>query len=80
MRIEFSADKMPFIIARVRDHFGGETGQAKIGRDAQVERAESNERVEWFDTDDLSLLDPGHYEAEGLIEIGNRFANKLAEE
>jgi len=77
LRTEFSADGMPFIIARIRDHFGGETGQAKIVRDAQVELAESAERIEWFDTDDLSLLDPGHYDADGLIEVGNRFAQKI---
>lgn len=34
IRMEFKREKMPFIIARVRNYYGGKTGQAKIVRDA----------------------------------------------
>jgi hypothetical protein len=74
MRTEFKTAKMPFVIARVRSHYGGETGQAQIVRDAQKEMGESMEQVAWFDTDDCSMLNAGHYDADGLILIGKRFA------
>lgn len=79
LRTEFNASTMPFIIARVRDYYGGETGQAKIVRDAQAKVAESTENVAWFDTDDCSTQDAGHYDASGLADIGNRFAKKYKE-
>lgn len=74
MRTEFITPDMPFIIARVRSHYGGKTGQAKIVRDAQVNIAKADKSVHWFDTDDCSMLNAGHYNAAGLIEIGKRFA------
>jgi len=79
MRTEFKTSKMPFIIARVRNYYGGKSGQAKIVRDAQVNVAESTDNVAWFDTDDCSMLNAGHYNASGLVEIGNRFAEKYRE-
>ncbi len=79
VRKEFKTPEMPFIIARVRSHYGGKTGQAKIVRDAQVKIAESDKNTGWFDTDDLSMRNAGHYDAAGLIEIGKRFAKKYQE-
>jgi hypothetical protein len=79
MRTQFKTPKMPFVIARVRNYYGGSTGQAKIVRDAQVNVAKSTDNVAWFDTDDCSMLNPGHYNAAGLIEIGKRFAEKYKE-
>jgi hypothetical protein len=74
MRTHFKTPKMPFVIARVRNHYGGKTGQAKIVRDAQVKIAGADKNVGWFDTDDCSMLNAGHYNAAGLIDIGKRFA------
>ena len=71
---EFSVLSMPFAIARVRNYYGGETGQAKIVRDAQVRIADSTNNVAWFDTDDCSMQDEGHYDEDGLETIGRRFA------
>tara|TARA_B000000557_G_C20723891_1_gene421336 strand:+ start:21 stop:857 length:837 start_codon:yes stop_codon:yes gene_type:complete len=79
LRTEFSVLSMPFIIARVRNYYGGETGQAKIVRDAQVRIADSTNNVAWFDTDDCSMQDEGHYDADGLETIGRRFAKKYRE-
>ena len=79
LRTEFSAFSMPFIIARVRNYYGGETGQAKIVRDAQVRIGDSANNVTWFDTDDCSMQDAGHYDANGLKTIGRRFAKKYKE-
>jgi len=79
MRAEFKTPNMPFIIARVRSHYGGKTGQAKIVRDAQVKVAKSTKNVAWFDTDECSMLNAGHYDAKGLADIGKRFAEKYQE-
>ena len=48
-------------------------------RCAQAKVAESTENVAWFDTDDYSTQDAGHYDASGLADIGNRFAKKYKE-
>lgn len=74
IRAQFKAPTMPFVIARVRSYYGGETGQARIVRDAQVKIAGTDKNIGWFDTDDCSMLNAGHYDAAGLIEIGKRFA------
>lgn len=81
MRGEFKTPKMPFIIARVRDYFGGASGQAEIVRKAQINVAQNTENVAWFDTDDCSMMEhpKGHYDAAGLIEIGKRFARTYKE-
>lgn len=79
MREQFDAPGMPFIIARVMNHYGGKSGQAKIVRDAQQKIGETDPRAAWFDTDGLPLNDPGHYKGDGLIEIGKRFAKAYGE-
>jgi len=79
MRAEFKTPEMPFIIARVRDHYGKKTGHAKLVRDAQVKVGETVKFAGWFDTDDCSMANAGHYDAAGLIEIGKRFAEKYKE-
>ncbi|MFT6794608.1 MAG: hypothetical protein ACJAR1_002619 [Rubritalea sp.] len=77
MREQFKTPKMPFIIARVKDHYGGKTGQAKIVRDAQVNIAKTDEGVEWFDTDKYPMVNAGHYNGEGLVIMGKDFAKAL---
>jgi hypothetical protein len=79
MRTEFKTPSMPFIIARVRNHYGGKTGQSKIVRDAQVKIATLIKNVTWFDKDDCSMLNAGHYNAAGLADIGKRFTAKYQE-
>ena len=74
MRKEFKELKMPFIIARVKDYYGGKTGQAKLVRNAQVKIANKAKKVAWFDSDDCELFNAGHYNTKGLIKVGNRFA------
>jgi hypothetical protein len=77
MREQFITPEMRFVIARVKDFYGGKTGQAKIVRDAQVDIAKSTEGVEWFDTDDYPMVNSGHYNGEGLIMMGKDFAKAL---
>ena len=75
MRAQFKTPHMPFIIARVRPHYGGKTGQATLVRDAQGKVADSSQSIGWFDTDDCELRNKGHYNAVGLVTIGKRFAD-----
>ena len=74
MRTQFRSPRLPFIIARVRD-FYGHGPQAKLVREAQYNLAKTLENVVCFDTDDCgALIQGGHYNTAGLIEIGKRFA------
>jgi hypothetical protein len=81
MREQFKTPEMPFIIARVLSFYGGETGQAAIVRDSQVKVAEADPNAAWFDTDDSPIIDPetnqGHYNAEGNLINGRRFAEAM---
>ncbi|HIL12008.1 MAG TPA: hypothetical protein EYG11_25255 [Candidatus Latescibacteria bacterium] len=79
MRAKFKTPEMPFVIARVLNFYGGETGQAKIVRNAQVKIAESTANVTWFETDTLERENHGHYHSKGLVTIGHRFATGYAE-
>ena len=79
MREQFKTPDMRFIIARVRSHYGKENGHAKIVRDAQVKVAEDDKHCAWFDTDDCTMVNAGHYDAGGLVVIGKRFAEKYVE-
>lgn len=77
MRSEFGIPEMPFIIARVRDHYGGggtPPSQADIVRAAQVTVAESTLYVSWFDTDAYQMVNSGHYGTQGQLDMGNDFA------
>ena len=75
IRTIFNAPEMPFIIARVRDHYGKGI-QADMVRAAQESVAKTMRRVAWFDTDDCSMFNAGHYDSAGLIVIGKRFAEE----
>jgi len=78
MREQFAYPEMPFVIARVLSFYGGETGQAKIVRDAQVRIGEGDPHAAWFDTDASPVICPetnqGHYSAEGNLLNGQGFA------
>jgi hypothetical protein len=66
--------EMPFIIARVLDYFGSKTGQAQILRNQQIKVATKDTYADWFSTDHCEKLNPGHYNSNGCLEIGRRFA------
>lgn len=77
MRGKFDTPEMPFSIGRVKDFYGGASGQAAIVRAAQQKVAESSETIGWFDTDSYSLANAGHYDAGGLVDMGKDFAKSL---
>jgi len=76
MREMFKTPEMPFLIARVREHYGGKEG-AKFVRDAQMKIGEMDKNAACFDTDDCEMHNEGHYNSAGLIVIGTRFADAL---
>ena len=79
MRDTFKTPGMPFLIARVKEYYGGKAG-AKSVRDAQMKLGETDKNAACFDTDDCEMHNEGHYNSAGLIVIGTRFAeafNKL---
>lgn len=77
MRSKFKTPEMPFILARIRDYYGKESGHNKMVRDAQDKVAESMKNVTCFDTDDLPMANKGHYSADGYITIGKRFTQAI---
>lgn len=76
MRDTFKTPGMPFIIARVKEYYGGKAG-AKFVRDAQMKIGEMDKNAACFDTDDCEMHNVGHYNSAGLITIGTRFAEAL---
>ena len=78
MREQFKTPDMPFLIARVRDHYG-KGPQADAVRAAQENLAKTMKNVAWFNTDDCTLFNAGHYDSGGLIVIGDRFAKAYSE-
>ncbi len=81
MRSQFSTPEMPFVIARVLDHYGGQSGHAAVVRQAQIDVADATEYCSWFDTDGYQVVDPssnpGHYGTQGQIDLGNDFAEGI---
>lgn len=78
VREHFELPSLPIVIARVRDFYGRENGHARLVREAQVKVATTTPGVGWFDTDDCALVNPGHYNTEGQMVIGRRFAEELS--
>ena len=73
IRSVVKSKKLPFILARIRTHYGSPDNNAKV-REAQQQVAEAMDRVAWFDTDAYKMRDPGHYNTEGQIDLGKDFA------
>jgi hypothetical protein len=76
MRDTFKTPGMPFIIARVKEFYGGKEG-AKYVREAQMNIGKTDKNAACFDTDDCEMHNEGHYNSVGLITIGKRFADAL---
>ena len=83
IRSEFKERKMPFVMGRILPSFDNPEGNGPLVRAAQESVAEEIEGVVCFDTDDFELLNKGHYNHEGQLELGEAFAKhylKLAAE
>jgi len=78
LRTDMKRDDINFVIGRLSD-FDNECKRyphwMKV-RDAQVDVAEADPRGAWVDTDELNGENDGlHYNREGYVELGKRFAD-----
>ena len=74
---DLGRDDVNFVIGRLSDCLNKKPGKSHWMevRDAQVAVAEKNPRGAWVDTDDLNGPKDGlHYNKEGYVELGKRFA------
>lgn len=79
VREEFSTPNMPFVMGRILTYYDTTpAGGNALVRAAQETVGTSMAGVTWINTDDLPLAYDGHYGTQGQIDIGIRFADKLA--
>lgn len=85
VRSDFATPNMPFVIGRIMSYaqypFGTPTNNAVL-RTAQVTVGTQMPYVSWVNTDGLSVypygvVNPGHYDAQGQIGLGNLFADAI---
>ena len=76
VRVLLDAPELPFVLGRIAVFFGDEANNSAV-RSAQQVVAESTSAAAWFDTDDLELVNFGHYDAVGQVALGKRFAGGL---
>lgn len=79
MRREFKEREMPFVMGRILPTFDKPAGNGPLVRAAQETVAEEVKSVACFDTDRLDRINKGHYNHEGQLELGKRFAKHLLE-
>ena len=78
LRKDLNREDVNAVIGRLSD-FGKYPDWEKV-REAQLEVAKNDPRVDWVDTDDLNGPKNGlHYNKEGYTELGSRFAAKALE-
>ena len=80
IRNEVRTPDLPFIMGRIAKHYDSKPpgGNATV-RATQEAVAEADPNVACFDTDDIEIAsyNPGHYNSEGQLELGRRFATVL---
>jgi hypothetical protein len=79
LKKDLKRDDINIVIGRVSDFDNANKSYTHwtIIREAQVKVAEADKRGAWVDTDDLNGPKNGlHYNKEGYIELGKRFADK----
>lgn len=79
VREVFEVEDMPFVLGRIIKHFDTPEGDNALVRAAQESMAKDMKNVAWFDTDDYEKQNAGHYNAKGLVRMGNDFAKGLLE-
>ena len=74
VRREFKERELPFILGRILPSFDNPKGNGPLVRDAQESVAKELKNVAYFDTDNFELLNKGHYNHNGQLELGEAFA------
>ena len=82
VRKAFNNENLPVVIGRISDSHNSETGKVwaygDIIRKAQADFVEKDGRAALvISTDKYSYSDPWHYNSEGYIDLGNKFAEAL---
>lgn len=76
LRTDLKREDISFVIGRLSDCLKGKEHWDAV-RQAQIEVAKSDPIGEWVDTDDLNGPKDGlHYNKEGYVKLGERFAEK----
>ncbi|MBI5549126.1 MAG: hypothetical protein HY901_35015 [Deltaproteobacteria bacterium] len=77
VRSDFDAPALPFVLGRIRKDLPNSSfPHTTVVRDAQAAVARLDSKVRMVDTDDLPPnADATHYSSQGLIMLGQRFAN-----
>ena len=77
IRVEAKRPDMPFVLAQISKApaWGPDLGDAL--RAAQLEVVKTVPKTATFPTDDYKLCDPWHYDTEGMISLGQRFAKAM---
>jgi hypothetical protein len=79
LRDDLKRPDMSFVIGRLSDHLNGTAGWDAV-RVAQEKVAKEDPLGTWVDTDDLNgPKNDLHYNREGYVELGSRFAAKSIE-
>lgn len=80
VRNDFSTPNMEFVLGRITTFYGAPTENGLV-RAAQADTATAVTSVSWFNTDDLQRMsgeNGGHYNTQGQIDLGLRFANEFS--
>ena len=81
VRSDFATPDMPFVIGRISTYYGTKANNQRV-RTAEETVPGQMRHVSWINTDDLGQWPlgtdyPGHYNAQGQIQLGIRFANAI---
>jgi hypothetical protein len=83
VRNDFSTPDMPFVLGRISQHYWGPPADQDLVRLAQSTVPGQMDGVSWVNTDDLGLWTSGtwagHFNTQGQIDLGVRFANAIPE-
>jgi len=78
LRHDFQIPELPFIFGQIMNRTNPQMKWAKAVREAQAQVTETVPQVQIISTDDLPDLGDGtHFNSEGLMELGRRFAKKF---
>jgi hypothetical protein len=76
VRSDFGAPEMKFALGRITSYYGPVQNNAMV-RAAQMAIPQHVANTACINTDDLQWAYPGHYGAQGQIDLGNRFAHEF---
>jgi hypothetical protein len=80
VRSDFATPDMPFVLGRINSYSWGTPDDNNLVRTAQMSVPAEVGHASWINTDDLPLSYAGHFNTQGQVTLGNRFAGQLAPE